>query len=148
MECYRGAMLGEQTFEGRRENLSLIDLTATVQSLGLGSCGALLRTLYERHVRTQSNFEMGARRSRIFVSEVSARSYLDIRRRPYDDGDGRPSLSRQSGECRPRGGIRRFTLELSHASMGPVMTDVIALLVRVRAVGHPLTPLAKAPGQA
>jgi hypothetical protein len=33
-------------------------------------------------------------------------------------------------------------------TMGPVMTDVIALLVRVRAVGHPLTPLAKAPGQA
>jgi hypothetical protein len=32
--------------------------------------------------------------------------------------------------------------------MGPVMTDVIALLDRVRAVGHPLTPLAKAPGQA
>ena len=55
-------------------------------------CGALVRTLHEQHVRTQSDFEMGARRSRIFVSEVSARSYLDIRRRPYDDGDGRPEL--------------------------------------------------------
>jgi hypothetical protein len=31
----RGAMLGEQTFEGRRENLSLIAITATVQSLVL-----------------------------------------------------------------------------------------------------------------
>jgi organic hydroperoxide reductase OsmC/OhrA len=34
---------------------------------------------------------MGARRSRVFVSEVSARSYLEFRRRPYDDGDGGPA---------------------------------------------------------
>ena len=71
--------------------LSLIDLAATVLSPVLGGCGALLRTLYERDARTQSNFDMGARRSRIFVSEVSARSCLDIRRRPHDNGDGAPA---------------------------------------------------------
>ena len=39
---------------------ALIDLAATV-------CGALVRTLYEQHARTQSDFDLEARRSRIFV---------------------------------------------------------------------------------
>ena len=49
--------------------LSLIDLALTVLSLVLGGCGALLRTLHEPHVRTRSDFEMGARRSRIFYQK-------------------------------------------------------------------------------
>src|SRR5262249_50806306 len=96
-----------------------------------GGCDVFVRTPYNRHVRTQSDFEMAARRRRIFVSEISARPYVDIRRRPYHDGDGGPGLSRESGECRPGGSVRRFTLELSHAH---VLGDRVQAEVRARFV--------------
>src|SRR5439155_21413242 len=37
------------------------------------------------------------------VSKVSSRPYLELRRRPYDAGDGRSRLSGQSRQSRPGG---------------------------------------------
>src|SRR5207253_10215609 len=104
------------------------------------NCAARTHPLYkgmsehkaiQRHVRAQSDFEMGTRRRRVFVSKISARSHLELRRRPYDDRNGGPGLSRQSRQCRSRGGFRRFALELSSAyvSGNCVQAEVRARLV-------------------
>ena len=49
--------------------------------------------LIQGNVRTQSKPALGARRRRICLSKISARSHLELRRRPHHDGFGRAGLS-------------------------------------------------------
>src|SRR6185436_16463726 len=88
--AYRGGFDEIRRLERRRGRTCAIPLLAAVaaaaslQTSGVSMTLGCLRSsdvrLIQRNVRTQSKLALGARRRRICLSKISARSHLELRR--------------------------------------------------------------------
>ena len=94
MECYRRAMLDEQTFEGRPENLSQANkLSQPTPSCSMGSIATAARA--SKRSRSSTSTSMPAVR----LSSVSSNRPKGIARNPREKAECRPSSCRCTGHC-------------------------------------------------